>query len=117
MEDLEVKSKLKGFKNLKKYFIYFKYYKFYCFMFWFLLIISAIISFFAPLALGHIISNMTITADFNKAWYYAIVYALLELSNIIVGLINVPFFKNLENKVKKLRFFFFSFRYVFVRSV
>ena len=101
MEDLEVKSKLKGFKNLKKYFRYFKYYKFYCFMFWFLLVISAVISFFAPLALGHIISNMTITADFARAWHYAIIYAILELSNIIVGVINVPFFKNLENRVKK----------------
>ena len=101
MEDLEEKSKLKGLKNLGKYFAYFKYYKFFCFMFWFLLVVSAVISFFSPLALGHIISNMTITADFNLAWKFALVYALLETSNIIVGLIRVPFFKNLENNVKK----------------
>lgn len=101
MEDLEEKSKLKGFKNLGKYFKYFKYYKFFCFAFWFLLVVSAIISFFSPLALGHIISNMTVTADFSLAWKFALVYALLETSNIIVGLIRVPFFKNLENNVKK----------------
>lgn len=101
METLEEKSKLKGFKNLKKYFVYFKYYKFYCFMFWFLLVVSAVISFFAPLALGSTISNMTVTADFNAAIKFALVYALLETSNIIVGLIRVPFFKRLENNVKK----------------
>ena len=101
MENLEEKSKLKGFKNLGKYFRYFKYYKFFCFMFWFLLVVSAIISFFSPLALGHIISNMTVTANFSLAWRFAIIYALLETSNIIVGLIRVPFFKKLENNVKK----------------
>ena len=101
MEELEEKSKLKGFKNLKKYFHYFKYYKFFCFMFWFLLVVSAVISFFAPLALGHIISNMTVTADFDAAWKFALIYALLETSNIIIGLIRVPFFKKLENNVKK----------------
>ena len=101
METLEEKSKLKGFKNLKKYFVYFKYYKFYCFMFWFLLVVSAVISFFAPLALGSTISNMTVTADFDMAIKFALVYALLETSNIIVGLIRVPFFKRLENNVKK----------------
>ena len=101
MENLEEKSKLKGFKNLGKYFRYFKYYKFFCFMFWFLLVVSAVISFFSPLALGHIISNMTVTANFSLAWKFAIIYALLETSNIIVGLIRVPFFKKLENNVKK----------------
>lgn len=101
MVDLEEKSKLKGFKNLGKYFRYFKYYKFFCFMFWFLLLVSAVISFFSPLALGHIISNMTVTADFSLAWKFALIYALLETLNIVVGLIRVPFFKKLENNVKK----------------
>jgi len=101
MVDLEEKSKLKGFKNLKKYFHYFKNYKFFCFMFWFWLVVSAVISFFSPLALGHIISNMTVTADFALAWKFAIIYCLLETGNIIVGLIRVPFFKKLENNVKK----------------
>jgi len=101
MEELEEKTKLKGFKNLKKYFHYFKYYKFFCAMFWFWLVVSAVISFLAPLALGRIISNMTVTADFDEAWKFALIYALLETSNIIIGLIRVPFFKKLENNVKK----------------
>lgn len=101
MESLEEKNKLKGIKNLWKYLSYFKYYKFTCIMFWALLILSGVISFFAPLALGHVISNMTVTADFALAWHFALVYALLEVSNILVGLLRVPFFKRLENNVKK----------------
>lgn len=101
MEELEEKNKLKGFGNLKKYFRYFKDYKFYCFMFWLILVICAVISFFAPLTLGHVISNMTVTADFDLAWKYALIFALLEFGNIVFGLINVPFFKKLENNVKK----------------
>lgn len=101
MNTLEEKNKLKGFKNLKKYFSYFKNYKLYCIMFWLLLAVSGVISFFSPLALGKIISNMTVTADFSLAWKFALVYAGLEVANIIVGLLRVPFFKKLENNVKK----------------
>ena len=101
MVELEEKQQVKSFKNLKKYFRYFKKYKFLCLMFWLGLALSGVISFLSPMALGHIISNMTVTADFNLAWKFAIVFFLLDLINIILGLIRVPFFKKLENNVKR----------------
>ncbi|MBE5758179.1 MAG: ABC transporter ATP-binding protein [Clostridiales bacterium] len=101
METLEEKNKLKGTKNLRKYFSYFKYYKFYCIMFWLLLVISGVISFLAPIFLGKVITSMTVTADFKEAWKWALIFALLEFVGLIFILIRVPFFKKLENNVKK----------------
>lgn len=101
METLEEKNKLKGYKNLKIYFSYFKDYKFYCAMFWLFLVLSGIISFLKPMALGQVISYMTIEQDFNMAWEYALIYCGLELLTVIFNLARVPFFKQLENNVKR----------------
>ena len=101
MVDIEEKKKMKGIKNLKKYFSYFKKYKFLCVMFWAGLLASAVISFLTPMALGHIISNMTVTSNFSLAWKFALIFFCLELTNNILGLIRVPFFKKLENNVKR----------------
>jgi len=101
MESLEEKNKLKGTKNLRKYFSYFKYYKFYCIMFWLLLVISGVISFLAPIFLGKVITNMTVNVDFAEAWKWALIFAFLEFIGLIFILIRVPFFKMLENNVKK----------------
>ena len=70
-------------------------------MFWLTLIISAVISFFAPMVLGQVISNMTITQDFPLAWKFAMGYFGLQFLSIMVGLVRVPFFKKLENYVKR----------------
>lgn len=101
MVELEDKKKMKGFKNLMKYLRYFKKYKFLCLMFWLTLILSAVISFFSPMILGDVISNMTITQDFPLAWKFALGFFGLEMLSIILSLIRVPFFKKLENYVKR----------------
>ena len=101
MVELEDKKKMKGLKNLKKYLRYFKKYRILCIMFWLTLVLSAVISFFAPMVLGDVISNMTITQDFSLAWKCAICFFGLELLSVILGLIRVPFFKKLENYVKR----------------
>lgn len=101
MVELEDKKKMKGFKNLMKYLRYFKKYKFLCLMFWLTLILSAVISFFSPMILGDVISNMTITQDFSLAWKFALGFFGLEMLSIILSLIRVPFFKKLENYVKR----------------
>ncbi len=101
MVELEDKKKMKGFKNLMKYLRYFKRYKFLCLMFWLTLILSAVISFFSPMILGDVISNMTITQDFPLAWKFALGFFGLEMLSIILSLIRVPFFKKLENYVKR----------------
>lgn len=101
MVELEDKKKMKGLKNLKKYLWYFKKYRLLCMMFWLTLVLSAVISFFAPMVLGDVISNMTITQDFSLAWKFALLFFGLELLSIILGLIRVPFFKKLENYVKR----------------
>lgn len=101
MVELEDKKKMKGLKNLKKYLRYFKKYRILCIMFWLTLVLSAVISFFAPMVLGDVISNMTITQNFSLAWKCAICFFGLELLSVILGLIRVPFFKKLENYVKR----------------
>ena len=101
MVELEDKKKMKGLKNLKKYLRYFKKYRILCIMFWLTLVLSAVISFFAPMVLGDVISNMTITQDFSIAWKCALCFFGLELLSVILGLIRVPFFKKLENYVKR----------------
>lgn len=101
MVELEDKKKMKGLKNLKKYLWYFKKYHLLCMMFWLTLVLSAVISFFAPMVLGDVISNMTITQDFSLAWKFALLFFGLEILSIILGLIRVPFFKKLENYVKR----------------
>lgn len=101
MVELEDKKKMKGLKNLKKYLRYFKKYRILCIMFWLTLVLSAVISFFAPMVLGDVISNMTITQDFSLAWKCALCFFGLELLSVILGLIRVPFFKKLENYVKR----------------
>lgn len=99
--DIEEKKSLKGFKNLKHYLKYFLKYKWLCFGFWVSLLCTGVISFFAPLALGEVISAMTVTQDFNAAKTYALIFFGIELLGAIVYLIRVPFFKQLENNVKK----------------
>ncbi len=44
---------------------------------------------------------MTVTQDFDAAKTYALIFAGIELLGVIVYLIRVPFFKQLENNVKK----------------
>ena len=101
MNALEEKKSIKGYKNLKKYLSHFKKYKWLCIGFWSSLILTGVISFFSPLALGNVISNMTVTKDFGAATKCAFIFAGLEFSSIIVSLIRVPFFKKLENYVKR----------------
>lgn len=101
MKDLQEKKSIKGHKNLLKYLSYFKKYKWLCIGFWLLLVGTAITSFLAPLALGKIISNMTITQDFDKALKYAFVLAGLEMIGYVIILCRVPLFKKLENYVKR----------------
>lgn len=101
MKDLEEKKKAKGFKNLKKYLMHFKKYKWLCFGFWFSLLCTGVISFFSPLVLGEVINHMTVTQNFDMAIKCAILFAGIELLGLIVYLCRVPFFKKLENYVKR----------------
>lgn len=101
MNALEDKKAMKGYKNLRIYLSHFKKYKFLMLGFWLSLIATGVISFFSPLALGKVISNMTVTTDFKSAIYYAFIFFGLELANIIITFIRVPFFKKLENNVKR----------------
>lgn len=101
MKDLEEKKKIKGYKNLKKYLWHFKKYKGLVFGFWFCLLLTGIISFFSPLVLGQVINHMTVTQDFNMAIKSALLFAGIELLALTIGLIRVPFFKKLENYVKR----------------
>ena len=101
MKDLQEKKSLKGFKNLQKYLSYFKNYKYLCVGFWISLIFTGVISFFQPLVIGKVISHMTITQNFDKAIYFAIIYFSLEVISHLNNLIRTPFFKKLENYVKR----------------
>ena len=101
MIELNEKKAIKGFKNLKKYLSYFKKYKWLCIGFWASLILTGFISFFSPLALGNVISHMTVTQNFDMALKSAWVFAGLEFLGILIALSRVPFFKKLENYVKR----------------
>lgn len=101
MKDLKEKKSIKGFKNLFKYLFYFKKYKLLCFGFWISLILAGVLSFFMPLALGNIISHMTITQNFDKAIYYAVIYLVLETISHLNSMLRTPMFKKLENYVKR----------------
>ena len=101
MKDVEEKKSLKGYKNLLRYLKYFGKYKWLCIGFWVSLICTGVISFLNPLYLGKIISYMTVTKDFDKAKLYAVVVALIDLLGAVIYLIRVPFFKKLENYVKR----------------
>jgi len=101
MKDLQEKKSIKGFKNLFKYLSYFKKYKWLCIGFWVSLIITGVISFFLPLVLGNVISNMTVTQDFDKAIVQAGIYFVLELVAQLNALLRTPMFKKLENYVKR----------------
>ena len=101
MKELEEKKKIKGYKNLKKYLWHFKKYKGLVFGFWFCLLCTGALSFVSPLALGQVINHMTVTQNFDMAIKYALIYAGIGLLSSIIGLIRVPFFKKLENYVKR----------------
>ena len=101
MNDAKEKKSIKGYKNLKQYLKYFKKYKWLCIGFWISLLCTGVISFFAPLVLGKVISFMTVSRDFEKAKIYALIFAGIETLSMIVYLIRVPFFKKLENYVKR----------------
>lgn len=99
--ELEEKKAAKGFKNLGHYLKYFFRYKWLCFGFWVSLILTGVIHFFAPLVLGKVISDITLTQNFDAAKWNALVFAGIEFLGEIVYLIRVPFFKKLENNVKR----------------
>lgn len=101
MKDLEEKKKIKGYKNLRKYLWHFNKYKGLVFGFWLCLLLTGVISFFSPLVLGEVINHMTVTQNFDMAIKCALVYAGIGLLSSIIGLIRVPFFKKLENYVKR----------------
>lgn len=101
MKDVAEKKAIKGFKNLGKYLSYFKKYKLLCIGFWISLLCTGVISFFSPLILGKVISFMTVSRDYESAKLYALIFAGLELLSIMVYLARVPFFKKLENYVKR----------------
>lgn len=100
MREVDNKS-VKGYKNLFRYLSYFKNYKGLIAGFWGLLICTGVISFFSPLLLGKVISFMTVEADFYNAIVYAALFGALEIVGILIHYARVPFFKNLENKVKR----------------
>lgn len=99
MSRIPNEEKIKGYKNLFKYLRYFNKYRVLCIGFWGLLFISGIISFFSPMLLGNIISAVS-ASDFNNAIKYAWLLFAIEIVSLIVGVLKVPFFKNLENRVK-----------------
>jgi len=99
--NFEEKKNLKGYKNLKKYLSYFKKYKLLCFGFWFLLICTGIINFFSPLVLGKVISYITVSQQFSLAKKFALIFAGIEFLDLMIYLARVPFFKQLENYVKR----------------
>lgn len=101
MKDAKDKKAIKGYKNLKKYLHYYKKYKWLCFGFWALLICTGVLNFFAPLVLGRVISNMTTSQNFVLARNYALIFAGIELLDLIIHFCRVPFFKKLENYVKR----------------
>ena len=101
MKDFEEKKSIKGFHNLKKYLCYFKNYKWLCIGFWASLLVTGVIGFFAPLALGNVISSMTVTQDFTMAVTFALIYAGLQSADQLVYMARVPLFKKLENYVKR----------------
>lgn len=101
MNDAKEKKSIKGYKNLNQYLKYFKKYKWLCIGFWISLLCTGVISFFAPLVLGKVISFMTVSGDFEKAKTYALIFAGIEVLSILVYLVRVPFFKKLENYVKR----------------
>ena len=90
---------IKGFKNLVKYLKYFKKYKLLCFGFWMTLIMCGVIGFFTPVVLGKVISEIA-NADFDSALNYAWLLFGLELVNLTFSVLQTPFFKMLENRVK-----------------
>lgn len=90
---------IKGFKNLCKYLKYFRKYKWLCLGFWFTLIMCGVIGFFTPVVLGKVISEIA-NANFDSALNYAWILFALELVNLGFSVLQTPFFKMLENKVK-----------------
>ncbi|MBP3630001.1 MAG: ABC transporter ATP-binding protein, partial [Clostridia bacterium] len=92
-------ERIKGFKNLWKYLKYFKKYKWLCLGFWSMLIACGVIGFFIPVILGNIISEIA-SANFDSALNYAWILFGLELINLFFSVLQTPFFKMLENKVK-----------------
>ncbi len=101
MKDAQEKKAIKGYKNMMHYLSYFKKYKGLCFGFWFLLVCTGVISFFSPIVLGKVISYMTVSQDFKTAITYALIFAGLETLALGITLLRVPFFKKLENYVKR----------------
>lgn len=92
-------ERIKGCKNLFKYLSYFKKYKWLCLGFWSMLIVCGIIGFFVPVVLGNIISEIA-NANFDKALDNAWLLFAIELVNLFFSVMQTPFFKMLENKVK-----------------
>lgn len=101
MKDAADKKAIKGYKNLFHYLHYYKKYKWLCFGFWALLICTGVTNFFAPLVLGKVISNMTTTQNFALAGKYALIFAGIEFLNLVIHYCRTPFFKKLENYVKR----------------
>ncbi len=101
MKDIEEKKNLKGYKNLVRYLKYFGKYKWLCIGFWVSLLCTGVISFFSPIVLGKVISNMTVTKNFDAAKIQALIFAGIEILGLLIYLARVPFFKKLENYVKR----------------
>lgn len=101
MKDIEEKKNLKGYKNLVRYLKYFGKYKWLCIGFWASLLCTGVISFFSPIVLGKVISNMTVTKNFDAAKIQALIFAGIEILGLLIYLARVPFFKKLENYVKR----------------
>ena len=64
-----------------------------------MLIACGVIGFFIPVILGNIISEIA-SANFDSALNYAWILFGLELINLFFSVLQTPFFKMLENKVK-----------------
>ncbi|MCQ2564812.1 MAG: ABC transporter ATP-binding protein/permease [Clostridia bacterium] len=100
MNSYEEKKQVKGFKNVFKYLAYFNKYKLLSLGYWLLLIISAGSSFLTPFALGNLVEKITI-GDTHNALLWAVLFCLFETLTRGLLLARVPFFKILQNRVKR----------------
>ena len=101
MRELAEKKAIKGYKNLGQYFKYVWHYKGLCLGFFTCLAIIGVCSFLSPYALSKMLTYMTVEQDYSMAIRWALYFAGVEVINMIAEIARVPFFKKLENNVKK----------------
>ena len=101
MRELAEKKAIKGYKNLGQYFKYVWHYKGLCIGFFSCLAIIGVCSFLSPYALSKMLAYITVEQNYAMAIRWAFYFAGIETINMIAEVARVPFFKQLENNVKK----------------